>query len=42
VSMSEEQFDAIVSKLEPPRDDEKVIKINGTKLDRETVIALVK
>jgi predicted kinase len=42
MSMSEAQFDAIVSKLEPPREDEKVIKIDGTKLDEQAVIALVK
>jgi predicted kinase len=42
MSMSEEQFDAIVSKLEPPREDEKVIKIDGAKFDKETVIALLK
>ena len=42
VSMTEQQFDAIVSKLEAPAEDEKVIKIDGTKLDRETLIALVK
>jgi hypothetical protein len=41
-SMSGEQFDAIVAKLEPPAEDEKVIKIDGTKLDREAVINLVK
>lgn len=42
MSMSEAQFDAIVSKLEPPREDEKVIKIDGTKFDRATVMSLFK
>ena len=40
VSMSEAQFDTIVSKLEPPHEDEKIIKVDGTKLDRETLIPL--
>jgi predicted kinase len=39
--MTEEQFDAIVAKLEPPAKDEKVIKIDGAKLDRPTVVALL-
>jgi len=38
VAMTEEQFDAITSKLEPPRDDENVIKIDGTKFDREELL----
>ncbi len=42
ISMSETQFDAIVSKLEPPTEDEKTIKIDGAKLDRQAVIDLVK
>lgn len=41
-TMSEERFDHIVEKLEPPTEDEKVIKIDGTKLDRNQVIALLK
>lgn len=41
ISMSEQQFDAIVSKLEPPAEDEKTIKIDGLKLDRPTVLALI-
>ena len=40
-SMTEEQFDNIVSKLEPPAKDEKFIKIDGTKLDRQEVIRLL-
>lgn len=39
--MSPEQFDAIASKLEPPRPDEKIIKIDGTKLDAATVSSLI-
>lgn len=39
--MTEEQFDTIVSKLEPPIKDEKIIKIDGTKLDAEIVMRLV-
>jgi len=41
VAMTEGQFDAIVSKLEPPTEDENFIKIDGTKLDREQVITLL-
>jgi predicted kinase len=40
-SMSEAQFDAIVAKLEPPREDEKIIKIDGAKLDAQQVIDLL-
>lgn len=39
--MTAEQFDAIITKLEPPHKDEKFIKIDGAKLDRETVLALI-
>lgn len=38
-SMTEEQFEKIIAKLEPPTEDEKIIKIDGTKLDRPTVVA---
>jgi predicted kinase len=41
-SMTEQQFDAIIAKLEPPAKDKKVIKIDGTKLDRPTVVALLR
>lgn len=41
VSMTEERFDNIVSKLEPPTEDEKVIKIDGTKLDASNVMTLL-
>ena len=41
-TMTEEQFDTIVSKLEPPTKDEKIIKIDGTKLDAESVTRLLK
>lgn len=37
--MTDEQFDSIISKLEPPRKDEKIIKINGAKLDKDEVAA---
>lgn len=40
--MTDEQFDSITSKLEPPRKHEKVIKIDGTKLDPQQVIDLLK
>jgi predicted kinase len=40
-TMSAEQFDAIAGKLEMPREDEKVIKIDGTKLDPEAVMRLI-
>jgi predicted kinase len=41
-TMTAEQFGAIADKLEPPREDEKVIKINGTKLDANEVMRLFK
>ncbi|HWB39576.1 MAG TPA: AAA family ATPase [Candidatus Saccharimonadales bacterium] len=31
--MTDAEFDAIVAKLEPPHEDEKVIKIDGTNID---------
>jgi predicted kinase len=42
MTMSNEQFNAIVSKLEPPTKNEKVIKIDGTKFDAETAARLLK
>lgn len=39
MSMTATQFESIVSKLEPPRKTEKIIKIDGTKLDRAAVLA---
>lgn len=39
--MSEERFNKIVSKLEPPAEDEKFIKIDGTKIDASELIALI-
>lgn len=39
-TMTEEQFDTIVSKLEEPSKDEKVIKIDGTNIDTEQVAGL--
>ena len=41
VSMTAEQFNAIVAKLEPPAKYEKVIKINGTKVDDPELIKLL-
>lgn len=35
--MSDAEFDRIVSKLEPPREDEKIIKIDATKLDEAAI-----
>ncbi len=40
-SMSEEKFDEIAAKLEVPGKDEKVIKIDGTKFDKQEVMALL-
>jgi predicted kinase len=39
--MTEAEFEAIVSKLEPPTKDEKVIKIDGMKLDEQAILALL-
>jgi predicted kinase len=41
VGMSDEQFDSIVSKLETPRKNEKIIKIDGTKLDARQALDLL-
>ncbi len=41
MNMSDAEFTAIVSKLQPPRKDEKIIKIDGTKIDRAGVMALL-
>lgn len=41
VTMSAEQFDNIVAKLEPPSKDENFIKIDGTKLDADEVTRLL-
>jgi predicted kinase len=41
ITMTEDQFDAIAAKLEPPTKDEKIIKIDGTKLDKQEVIRLL-
>ena len=42
VGMTEDRFQSIVSKLEPPRKNEKFIKIDGTNLDPERTLALLK
>jgi len=39
--MSDQEFDAIVHKLEPPTEDEKVIKIDGTKIDETQIKSLL-
>lgn len=39
--MAAEEFDRIIAKLEPPAKDEKIIKIDGTKLDRPAVLKLL-
>ena len=39
--MTEQQFESIVCKLEPPRKDEKILKIDGTKFDRQDIVALI-
>jgi predicted kinase len=39
--MTEEEFDEIVAKLEPPSKDEKVIKIDGAKLDKQALLTLL-
>ncbi|HXE09932.1 MAG TPA: AAA family ATPase [Verrucomicrobiae bacterium] len=41
VRMSPEQFDSIVTKLEPPAENEKTIKLDGLNLDKSTVLKLV-
>lgn len=40
--MTGEQFDRIADRLQPPDKDEKVIKIDGVKLDREALKRLLK
>lgn len=39
--MTGEEFDAIAHKFEPPREDEKVIKIEGVKLDPSELFRLI-
>jgi predicted kinase len=41
VSMTAEQFDKIVAKLEPPTKDEKIIKISDPKLDKQALAELL-
>ena len=41
MTMTETQFNNIVAKLEPPAKDEKIIKINDPKLDRQELIRLL-
>jgi predicted kinase len=39
--MTDEEFDRVTAKLEPPAKDEKFIKIDGMKLDKQTVLAIL-
>jgi predicted kinase len=39
--MTGEEFDTIARKFEPPREDEKVIKIDGVKLDDSELLRLI-
>jgi predicted kinase len=39
--MTDEEFDRIVDKLEEPGEDEKAIKIDGSKIDETEIIALL-
>lgn len=39
--MTEAEFSRIIAKLEPPTKDEKVIKIDGAKLDRQIILSLL-
>jgi predicted kinase len=39
--MTDDQFNAIVAKLEPPREGENTIKIDGSKIKQEQVIELL-
>lgn len=41
IGMTEQEFDSIVNKLEPPDKDEKVIKIDRSKLDAESLLSLL-
>lgn len=40
-AMTGEEFDAIAHKFEPPREDEKAIKIDGVKLDASELLRLI-
>ncbi len=41
VHMTDEQFNAIVAKLEPPTDSETVIQVDGSKVDKHHVVELL-
>lgn len=41
IGMTEQEFDSIVSKLEPPTKNEKVIKLDRSKLDAESLLRLL-
>jgi predicted kinase len=40
-NMSPEDFERIAGHLQPPQEDEKIIKIDGSKLDPEQAVALL-
>ncbi len=42
MNMTDAEFSAIASKLQPPRKDEIVIKIDGSKVDKAEVIELLR
>lgn len=39
--MTDEEFDRIIAKLEAPTKDEKTIKLDGAKLDRQNILKLL-
>jgi predicted kinase len=41
IHMTDAQFDAIIAKLEPPRENEETLKIDGSQVDKQTVIELL-
>ena len=41
IHMSGDQFDSIVAKLEPPHETETVIKVDGSQVDKDTIIKLL-
>lgn len=42
MTMTDAQFNAIIAKLEPPKEDEQTIKVDGSRVDKQTVIDLLK
>jgi predicted kinase len=39
--MTDDQFNTIVAKLEPPRENEETLKIDGSQVDKQSVIELL-